>query len=202
MTSSELDLDSIKSLIPLYLKGKLSETEREEVEKALQLHPALREELESWKEIDEAYLIIEKKLPQPGEEAYSKIAQKIREAQRLRWFGWFRLSPAISFTLITAQLVMIIALLVYFMSMRADYRTLAVPSLTERLPVRINVVFRENATEAEIRNLLLQVGGKIIDGPSLSRLYVIGIESAKDWENTLTTLKKSTVIEMAEKAYQ
>jgi hypothetical protein len=69
------------------------------------------------------------------------------------------------------------------------------------MPVKINVVFKEDASEAKIRNLLSQIGGKISDGPSLSGLYVIGIPSDKNLEEIITTLKKSKIIEMAEKAY-
>jgi anti-sigma factor RsiW len=201
MTSSKPDLDSIKYLIPLYLKGGLSETQRAEVEKALQEFPGLKDEMKSWKEIAEAYRAIEEKLPQPPAEAYFQISQKISEMERPRWFAWFRLSPVASFALITAQLVIIIALGIYLMNLRMEYRTLSAPSWTAGMPAKMNVVFKENATEAEIRNLLSRVGGKIIDGPSLSGLYIIGIVSDKDWQNSLVTLKQSKIVEMAERTY-
>jgi len=201
MTSSKPDFDSMKYLIPLYLKGKLSGTQRAEVEKALQEFPGLKDEMESWKEIEESYRAIEEKLPKPPAEAYFHISQKISEMDRPRWLAWFRLSPVASFTLIMAQLILIIALGIYFIDLQREYRTLSAPSLTAGMPVKINVVFKENATEAEIRNLLSQVGGKIINGPSLSGLYVIGIASDKDWQNTLATFKQSKIVEMAERAY-
>ena len=201
MTSSKRDFNSLKYLIPLYVKGKLSETQRAEVEKALKESPGLRDEMESWKELEEAYRAIEEKLPLPPVGAYSKITQKIGEINRPGWLSWFRLSPALSFTLITAQLIVIVVLGIYFMHLKTEYRTLSTPSVTREIPVRINVVFKEDASEAEIRNLLSRTNGKIIDGPSLSGLYVIGIASDKDWQKALTTLKQSKIVEMAERTY-
>lgn len=71
--------------------------------------------------------------------------------------------------------------------------------------IKVTVVFRENATEKSIRELLLQINGaRIISGPSSARFYVIGIaappdaDSKKLMNEAITLLRRSDVVQLAE----
>ena len=65
----------------------------------------------------------------------------------------------------------------------------------------INVIFREQATESEIRELLLKINGRIVDGPTRSGLYIVGLKARQQGDSALETLRKSALVKMAEKAY-
>lgn len=201
MTSYKKDCDSVKYLIPLYVKGILTDSQKEEFENALRECPDLKNEIETWKEIDKSYKAIESKLPQAPSYIYPKIAAKIKESKQIGLFERFIPSRKFSLALAAAQLLIIIVLGVYVINLKTEYKTLSTPSITEEKLIKINIVFRENASEAEIRNLLLQIDGRIIDGPYSSGLYVIGISSGEGLDDALTTLSKSRLVVMAEKAY-
>ena len=82
MTSSEKDCDRLKDLIPLYVKGLLSDAKRKEIEEAIDECPSLRKEIESWHAVECAYQRIEGSLPQPSGSLYEKIAGRLREAKK------------------------------------------------------------------------------------------------------------------------
>lgn len=201
MTSYKKDCDSVKYLIPLYVKGILTDSQKEEFENALRGCPDLKNEIETWKEIDKSYKAIESKLPQAPNYIYPKIAAKIKESKQIGLFERFMPSRKFSLALAAAQLLIIIVLGVYVINLKTEYKTLSAPSITEEKLIKINIVFRENALEAEIRNLLLQINGRIIDGPYSSGLYVIGITSEKGVEDVLNRLRENSIVVMAERAY-
>lgn len=71
--------------------------------------------------------------------------------------------------------------------------------------IRITVVFREDATEKAIRELLLEINGaKIISGPSSSRFYILGIaappgaDPQKLMNDAIARLRRSGVVQLAE----
>ena len=71
--------------------------------------------------------------------------------------------------------------------------------------IRITVVFRENATEKAIRELLLGINGaKIISGPSSARFYILGIaappgaDPQKLMTDAIARLRRSDVVQLAE----
>lgn len=201
MTSSKTDCESIKSLVPLYVRGLLYGPEKAEFERALIERPELRDEVERWRAIGSAYEALEARLPHPPSWAYSRITDKIKKTEKVSFFQ--RVIPAekLSFALIAAQLLIIIALGVYIMNLRTEYGTLSAPSMVTEGLVRINVVFEEDAPEGEIRRLLTEVDGRIIDGPYSSGLYVIGIASEKGLEDALNKLRANRIVMKAERTY-
>ncbi len=71
--------------------------------------------------------------------------------------------------------------------------------------IRITVVFREDATEKAIRELLLGINGtRIISGPSSARFYILGIatppgaDSQKLMNDAIARLRRSDVVQLAE----
>jgi len=103
--------------------------------------------------------------------------------------------------MITAQILIIVVLGIYVVNLRTEYRTLSATSVITEKQVKINVVFKEDATVEDIRKLLLQIDGKIIDGPSSSGLYIIGITSKEKLDDSLNTLRKNKIVVLAERAY-
>jgi anti-sigma factor RsiW len=71
--------------------------------------------------------------------------------------------------------------------------------------IRITVVFREDATEKAIRELLLGIdGARIISGPSSARFYVLGIATPPGADpqqlmnDAIARLRRSNVVQLAE----
>ena len=71
--------------------------------------------------------------------------------------------------------------------------------------IRITVVFREDATEKAIRELLLEINGaRIISGPSSARFYVLGIAAPPGADPqelmnaAIARLRRSNVVQLAE----
>ncbi len=201
------DYEHIRSLIPLYVKGSLEDKERADVESAIDEYPELKKEVEEWERIQGAYRLMEERLPEPSVDLYSRIINRIEEGregtfvQRLRqWFSRFKPSPVLPLALILAQLIIIIAGGVYIVREQTGYRTLSSQGVTQADLIKINVVFNEHATEADIRSLLLELNGKILDGPYTSGLYIIGVPS-DGIEAALRKLKDSPIVVLAERSY-
>ena len=201
MTFSKAEYESVRELIPLYVKGLLSDSQKAEVEKAMEDHAGLKDEIQQWKEILTAYKAIEEKIPQPSGAVYSRIAARIREQDCPGLFGRFLASKKLSFAFIAAQFLIILALGIYIVQTKPDYRTLNAPPKETGSSLKINIVFKETATEAEIRQLLLKVNAHIIDGPKRSGLYLIEVLFPEEAEKSLSVLQNNTIVEVAEKSY-
>ena len=66
----------------------------------------------------------------------------------------------------------------------------------------INVVFADNATQKDIRDLLGSVDAQIANGPTSIGLYTIYVKgNQNDAKNVINRLKKSTLILLAEPAF-
>jgi hypothetical protein len=201
MTSSKSDYESVRELIPLYVKGLLSDSQKAEVERAADEHAELRTEIDQWKKIQGAYETIEGKIPQPSGTLYSRIAAGIKEQDQPGFFEKFMLSKKLALSFIAAQFLIIVALGIYILQSKPEYSTLsAPPSETDSL-IKIHIIFKETATEADIRKLLLQVHARIISGPSMSGLYVIELPSQEEIDKSLSILQGNKIVEFAEKAY-
>jgi len=63
------------------------------------------------------------------------------------------------------------------------YETLAGPNNTDSTQgARLTVAFQEGATEKEIRELLINIKGTIVSGPSAQRIYVVVLPAAQGTE--------------------
>lgn len=196
----------LKKVFPLYVNNLLDNSHKKKFEKYLKEDEEFQKELREWMYIKEAYHLIAKEIPEPSKEVYSKILEKIREnrLQRLckTFVSTFKLLPypKFSFAVILLQFVIILFLVFYIWFSPRTYYTLSTPVFMEKNLVKINVVFKENAKEKDLRQLLLSNQAKIIDGPYPSGLYVVGIKK-ENLEKVLKNFEKSNFVEFVEKAY-
>lgn len=209
MNSYKDNAEPMKYLIPLYLNGQLTDIQKQAFEMALAGSADLEAELEMWEGIDNVYERISQKLPQPSKNTYSRITAKIAEDMKksrpVSFFRRFMPSSSISLGLIAAQLMIIIVLGAYAASQRSEFRTLSAPSkaqVTATEAIRVNVVFNNNASVKDINELLRRYNANIVEGPKSSGLYVLGVEPQGGINAVLSSLKKSGIVVMAEKAYQ
>jgi hypothetical protein len=202
MTCSKNFYESMRELIPLYVKGLLSDAQQVEVKKAADEHPELRMEIEQWKKIQRSYETIERRIPQPSSAVYSRIAAGIKGHDKSGFFESFMTSRKLTFAFTAGQFLVILALGIYtyMIQTKPEYRTLSSPPAKTEDAVKIHIAFKETASESDIRKLLLQVNARIINGPSRSGLYVIAIPSREDVGKSLSILQGNTIVEVAEKA--
>lgn len=196
--NSSKKLEEIKSLIPLYWK-KFKEDKN--LENLLD-HEEIRKDLIFWEIVNRGYENIKCQLPEPNKFIFSKIANKIQEQKHKKnsFFNLLSLNPRYSFVLLVAQFLLIISLIFYIFNLKYEYKTLSINNIKAESSASINVVFNENAKEIEIRDLLIRIDGKIINGPSTTGLYIISINNSEQRDLILKILRESKIVLFAEPA--
>jgi hypothetical protein len=207
-------LDQLRELIPHYLNNRLSEKERKEFEEALGQYPELNLELKEFSEIKEIYKEIEKEIPPPSGILYQRVLKNIQPQIRLslipqkksyleqiqEFLKWVSGSPRISWGIVAVQFAIILILFIT-LPQGDGFRTSTSKQPLPGEGIKINVIFDKGSTEQEIRKVLNEVGATIVEGPSSEGLYIIKVKEDQDVEQTLKELKKTNVVQFAEKAY-
>ncbi len=200
---SSKKLEEIKSMLPLYSKKLLSKKDQDTIEAVLKQDQEMQKELNFWMMINKGYEKLKNEMPEPPKNIYSKIVANIENIekenkQKFIFPNIFKLNPKISFALIMAEFLLIIGFIFYIFNLKYEYRTLSVNEIKADTSYKINVVFKEDIREKEIRELLTKINARIIDGPSKSGLYVLGIKDEKNKDYALDFLRKSDVVFLAE----
>jgi hypothetical protein len=208
------DAEYWKSLVPLYVNGRLPETERQDFEKALVREPGLNQELKDYEAIRRGYCLLEDHAPSPSPYLYNRIRERImteggpafstdqreRETGLLDFFRGLFVAPRLAWAVAGVQLVIIVGLLTFY-PRTGKYETLSGGSPATVVGPRINVIFKTDSREREIRELLGRVGGTIVNGPSAEGLYAVTVRDPQNLEGALQQLKSSTAVRFAERAY-
>ncbi|MDF2954135.1 MAG: hypothetical protein OD816_001380 [Thermodesulfobacterium sp.] len=202
---SKNKIEELKSLLPLYLNKSLENSKKEDIERAIKENMEIQKEIAEWEKIKEAYELIAAEIPKPSERVYSQIVRNIKNNKEktgifLHLLQLLR-TPGFSFAIIVFQFFVILFLLFHIWLSKEEYHTLSTPLfINKNNIVKVKVIFKEEAKEKEIRNLLLSTDAKIIYGPSPSGLYVISINKNKV-SKTLKIFKNSHIVDFVEKAY-
>ncbi|MBI5854855.1 MAG: zf-HC2 domain-containing protein [Nitrospirae bacterium] len=178
------------TLLPWYAAGTLSEPERQELSRHLDLCASCRAELEEIMRLSTAVKRAYAEAPEPHAAVWQRVQSRIgaspahtrvpahSEVWAMSWWArpWV---PAFATALIVAQVVG----MGWLLSERASKGSS--PSGTETGPVvsrsippataRVKVSFLERATEQEIRALLQEIHGRIADGPLPGDFYLIEV---------------------------
>ena len=210
------DAAALKEMIPLYINGRLSDSERAAFEAALASDPALKQELSEFEEIAALYPDIEEEIPFPSSDrVFSRIMdnidaqekkaastdgpgvlfEKLAEFIRTTFF-----SPRIAWAVAAVQLVLLVTL-VGTMPDTQDFETLSSGGATTETVLKINIVFEEDAKEKDIRALLNQLDAGIVAGPMANGLYVIEITQSPSQDDVLKALIDSEFVRLAEPKY-
>ncbi|HML94531.1 MAG TPA: zf-HC2 domain-containing protein [Thermodesulfobacteriota bacterium] len=222
MTAEKNSHEEIKLLLPWYLSGKLGADELETVKRHLAECDDCAGEIEELgfmgaaiTEPDEALdAAIEMRLPDMEADIMDRIntyedarapgkrpaAAPVRTSAWEKVLGFFEgfefplRMPAGVAALVLLQLALIIGL-VYkvYLGEPGSYVVLSGPEETAASGPVIIVSFVDTATEAEIRQTLSGIGGRIIDGPKAGGLYVVELPaesgSGKSVEKVIEDLR-------------
>jgi anti-sigma factor RsiW len=210
------DAAALKEMIPLYINGRLSDSERAAFEAALASDPALKQELSEFEEIAALYPDIEEEIPFPSSDrVFSRIMdnivaqekkaaspdgpgvplEKLAEFIRTTFF-----SPRVAWAVAAVQLVLLVTL-VGTMPDRQEFETLSSGGATTETVLKINIVFEEDAMEKDIRALLNHLDAGIVAGPMANGLYVIEITQSPSPDDVLKALMDSKFVRLAEPKY-
>ncbi len=202
-------LEELRNLAPLYIQGRLLESEAIEFERGLQRHPELRSELETYTSIADVYQDVEEKVAPPSPQLFDTILEKVETDERSpkahdlhsrQTFspgfsetitGWFRTvfrAPKIGWGVAAVQCALIVLLLLPGVR-QSEYQALSASDPEVTAKTTLQLVFDEQTTEKEIRYVVQTLGGEITGGPSAEGVYKVGIEKDKDVDSIILTLR-------------
>ncbi|MCX4192333.1 anti-sigma factor family protein [Methylophaga sp. OBS1] len=187
--NDSLSREEVELLLPFYLNGTLDESEKQQVEQAFENHPALEEELNFLRELKTEVQAMPMANNSPGEMGLKRLqrqlaAKPMTDAQvssRWRWAA-----VAASFLLVVQTSVMILT------PGPAGYQQAG----EQQTSPLIQVSFKPETTEAEIRQLLLQYQLSIVEGPSALGFYKLSVMD--DARVTAEQLQQQPIIDFVQ----
>ncbi|MDR7400117.1 MAG: zf-HC2 domain-containing protein [Armatimonadota bacterium] len=187
------DHDRLRSLLPWLAAGTLDVGERLELEEHVRTCPSCAEEYRELLVLRSVLADVQSSFPPPPPEVLHRTWTRIvrHEASRTRT-GLLRKAASSVLGLAAAVLVV----LAWVHSRPSAFITLgSAPQHRERT---VQVVFRPQATESEIRSLLHRVGATIDEGPRPSGLYRLRVLGGHDPEQVAELLRKHSLVVFAE----
>lgn len=209
--------NDISDLIPDYCNNRLNAQEKADFESLLREDHKLLDECNDFQGFQKFYRRIDPAKPLPSEAIFNQISRTVSaqqktarkapahsnpptESLRSLW-QLIRKSMAVPWMLAAAQTVAIVLLLLPAPEQNTFSTLSTMEAATNAEKNDVNVVFRPNAPESDIRNLLHTIQGSLSSGPSREGRYVVTISSRGNLDKAVRTLKQSEVVLLAEPVY-
>lgn len=183
--------EGVDLLLPWYLNHTLEEKEEEEVRKHVLSCSICQQELEAIEKEKELYQSLAEEVTVP--QTFPQLMAQIERGNRRLWqriISFVHLPqrrPAFATALIAVQAFMIVAFLYLLVinpwgAGERFYRTLSGPIVTEERGPKLVIRFREGVSENTMRQVILEVDGTIVSGPTAMGLYAVELRSDIDPE--------------------
>lgn len=192
------------ALLPWYANRTLGEQERQQIAHHLETCASCRAELEELSHLETSLIAAYRSQPEPSARlaqsvmakvAAERLAGRNKQSESSSWLTdidrWFRSLflpqwvPTLAVLLLVAQM----GLLLWVGLPPVDRGEVSTRSLSMQT-AKFAVTFQASSTEEQIRSLLQNVHGRVIDGPTAEGLYTIEVPSA----DGSTTQKKLDVL--------
>ena len=201
---SEQPVHTEATLLPGYLSRTLTPEEQQQVEHHLESCPTCRQELEEVKTMQTALKTAIQKRPGPSPAAFAKVMSRIHQEPQAApkdirvgsepsWWesiesafrSLFEIPwvPALASFLVIGQAVLLLSVLggpegrVGPGPVPGPIIDRGIPQETPASPlIKIQVGFVETAQEIQIRRLVQELGGQIVNGPTSEGQYTLGFE--------------------------
>ena len=175
--------DKISLMIPAYLRGELSEEDRQQVEKNAAENPDIAADIEFQRNIKLA-LSKDENTYEPGDLGWAKLSKAMeisdqRKADTVSQPKFWRYAAAVLAVAAIGQ-AGVLGSLSFNKGQEAQYVTASEPSDGN---YTAKMAFNTNATGGQITKTLQSVSGVIIDGPSSLGLYQVEFASKSDCLN-------------------
>lgn len=196
--------------LPWYLNGTLPEEERRQIEAHLAVCAACRAELEELSQFRLRLREVYAAQPGPSVQTTLSVMERVRQeasagrrsvSPRRTWLdgleGWCRSlfvprwAPALAAALLVAQAGTLLWTIVRQPAPdQVMTRSIGTPT------VRFRVFFQDNATAQQIRSALLDVRGRLVDGPGGDGAYIIETPAGDQTSarKKLDALKEQTTV--------
>ena len=161
----------ITELLPWYVNSTLKPEERVQVEAHLKECSECARELEHTLELQQAVMADREDVPEPSSFGFTRTLARVEEYEREKAGGWWQRIPRFAWMAMAAQLVMILALGALLSRRSGDIITATPPSAGPRIVVG----FQDGVTEQTVRQVVQEIRGNIVGGPSALGLYTIEI---------------------------
>lgn len=191
--------DEAETLLPWYATGQLEPSDRLLVERHLSSCADCREQLVLERrlvhefrgyapEVDAGWARLRRRM-EPG------LADRASRARTQRR-GWSIVSRPVVAGLAAAQLaVLVIGGTLLFSMSRPNYQTLG--SAPAPADADLIIIFRPQATEADLRSTLRSANASIVEGPTDANAYLLHVPSEQR-RQSLDRLQKDRDVEMAQ----
>ena len=187
-------------LLPWYVNGSLSDTEKGAIEAHIATCSQCRKEIDQLQQLHAQVKEIESTTQSPGELGLARLKRRIQsESIAINKKAPRRWTP----TILAAATVLIVlqAGLIWNMNNQSKEQMQLLSGSTS---ADIQILFSPDASEEKIRALLLSVHGHIVDGPGAMGIYHIRIdannERAEALKQAIETLRKqSDIVRFAER---
>jgi anti-sigma-K factor RskA len=176
--------DEAEELLPWYANGQLDATDRERVDAHLSSCAHCRRQLELERRLIHG---LESIVPEV-ESGWARLRNRI-EAREVLWMrkpakpgpfaqAWdFLTRPAVA-TVVAAQVAFVVVAGAALVSLgQPAYHTLG--SAAPPPAGNVIVMFRADATELDIRNVLRSAGASLVDGPTPANAYLLHVSPAR-----------------------
>jgi anti-sigma factor RsiW len=175
--------DRVVELLPWLVNETLTRAEEAEVRRHLSNCVTCREQLEQLEELSDTVREAPRLQTNPVA-ALDSMRQRLEQESEVESSGMRpRSSPLVRWILLAQAAALVFALGLLLLQRTASpwpsppFRTLTESSapITAGAP-RARLMFAESSTEREIRQLLHQVGARVVDGPSEKGVYTVELE--------------------------
>ena len=172
-------------LLPWHLNQTLEKAEEEKIKKHLRSCSLCRQELEQIKQEQRLHQSIAEEIPIP--QTFPRIIEDIQQKQSKGGI-WQRIAslipgpqPVLAATIIVQFCVIIglVSLLVFnpWGTGEKIYRTLSGPSIVEGKGPHLSIIFQERVREKDVREVIMGIGGIIVNGPTELGIYTVELKS-------------------------
>ncbi|WP_455207282.1 RNA polymerase sigma factor [Kaarinaea lacus] len=215
----------LRELIPLYINGALSGKHKIAFEKSLKNDPNLKQEYMEFYEIEAYFDQLDTASKQQLDRLYSTIKNNLEDLQELPesqleeekiagtkvdFLHELLSSARIGWGLAILQFVVLVIVLIFAVPDNSDSVEANITAAITAAQIlqqqnkgkQLNVIFQDNATNQQIRDLLLALQAEVHSGPTEIGLYTISVEGNEQRvQEVLSTLRSSGVVVLADLAY-
>lgn len=199
-----------EDLIPQFLDGGLTGREKRAFENKLAADPELAAQVEEFKMLQQSYADMPGDFPELSDNLFERVMENVKSEEKrekvqplqnifLPFFKALRQTfstPKLAWSMAAVQMAVIIFLVISIPE-PAPYQTLSHTGITAGEGIALNVIFKSNAMEEEIRRLLRRFDADIVAGPEENGLYIVVVKSTTDRTAALEQIKASGIVRFA-----